>query len=235
VDDDFIKGLKELKKADPNKVIEVIFSLFHSIEKMGYEKLVAAKRSIKLFRSISDIDDSGSKIITEMEEVMICRAAVIYNSAGSLNYTCGPSLFSSFGEKLFSERIDRKYKGESWYKKAFSDHDSFGYSDIVLYRHPKQMQGKILKEDELIDHLSTTGISSRCLSIVDGQKLILDISSYPEEWKRKRIFFFNTQTYDSTTRHQFYMVWQENQPNIIRKVDNDGWGPDDYIAIFSTE
>jgi flagellar biosynthesis regulator FlaF len=115
MDNRFIQGLQQLKKADPNRVIEILFRLFESIGTMKVHEVTAAKQTLDLFRSASNLDAASQKIVEAMDRALVVRASVIYDcSMGSRTSAkehdaARISFNSAFGTKCCKEYVFRGY------------------------------------------------------------------------------------------------------------------------------
>jgi hypothetical protein len=80
MDNAFAKGLQQLKKADPERAIEVMFGLFCSIGTMSISEVSAAKYTFDLFRATTQIDETGAKALSAMDAAIIGRAKTLYHN-----------------------------------------------------------------------------------------------------------------------------------------------------------
>jgi hypothetical protein len=78
MDNGFVQGLQQLKKADPHRAIEVLFRLFESIGTMKVYQVAAAEQTLDLFQATSSLDASAQKALDAMKEALIVRAASLY-------------------------------------------------------------------------------------------------------------------------------------------------------------
>jgi len=77
MDSAFTLGLRQLKKADPERAIEALFEMFNSIGTMEAHEVVAAKQTLDVFRETSTLDEASLKIVSTMEKALITRARIL--------------------------------------------------------------------------------------------------------------------------------------------------------------
>jgi len=109
MDDSFLRSLQQLKKADPNRAIEVIFKMFNSIGTMNVPEVAAAKQTLDLFRSLTALDETGGKAIDAMQEALIVRARILRSLAGfGTQYDYQTRIaFSNVFRDYYADRIDK--------------------------------------------------------------------------------------------------------------------------------
>lgn len=97
MDGQFEAGLAEIKKQDPKRVVEAIYKLFLSIERMDFAEVIAAKRTLDLFRSLSQVDESGAQVLKKIDESLENRATIHYQDRSIPFDRKYHSIISAFG------------------------------------------------------------------------------------------------------------------------------------------
>ena len=105
MDTEFEKGLSLLKKAEPNRVVEVLFQLFCSIERMDVAEVVGAKRTLDLFLSLCRTEETALKILKAMDSALVSRARTLFKNKQVPFDEKFYALLSAFGHEKFHSKI----------------------------------------------------------------------------------------------------------------------------------
>lgn len=81
MDNDFVRGLSQLKKADPQRTVETLFRLFASIGTMKSYEVMAAKQTLDLFEAVTLLDDSTKTHIVAFLNALLNRAKILLEEA----------------------------------------------------------------------------------------------------------------------------------------------------------
>ncbi len=97
LDNQFELCLAEMKKLDPNRMVESVYRLFVTVERMDLAEVVAAKRTLDLFRSLTQVDESGTKILDTIDKALECRGTIHYANPAIPFHDKYHPIISAFG------------------------------------------------------------------------------------------------------------------------------------------
>lgn len=80
LDEEFVDGLSEMKKAKEEQAIEVLYRLFRSINLMSVEEVVAARQLITLLERTSTLSETQKQVTEELADALYGRAKAIVES-----------------------------------------------------------------------------------------------------------------------------------------------------------
>ena len=108
-------------------------------------------------------------------------------------------------------------------------------SSLRLYLTPSQVRGEHIIGLHVGSHLKEMKLFERTFSPEDEviKGWIANPSTYPNKFKEKSVFLWNSERYSGGDCWFAFLVWKDDHVSVDWRRHGDSWGADDPILLTS--